>query len=264
MTDTLNTPTPGEQLPGTTSVNPVNVLPNQTTVTPTDDAAKLAAEAAAKEAADKLAAAKASEPTPVVYEPTGDPGLDLCMSFLGKLGFDLEHPAMAKAGEGDFTLLRAELALLGDKAKGFEQVLAVGEAAYKAKDAEYKARAEEDRKKIHEAAGGEATWAKVKEWAATNATADERTSINAALGAGGVTAQAMAAWLSNQWATANNVTVKGKPAASQNASSAAASTAPLTAEGFRLETNKLRAQFGNRFVETKEYADLQARRRAAL
>jgi len=210
---------------------------------------------------NQLGDKKEDETKEIKFEPTGDAGLDLTLSFLGKLGFDIDHPAMVAAGGGDFGLLKAELALLGDKARGWEQVLAVGEAAYLKKDTEFKARQAEDVKKIHEAAGGEEQWKQIKEWAGKNAEPDERTQINAALSQGGMVAQAMAAFLAGQFASATNVTVRGAPAVKDGAGTVTAGNSALSPADYQKGINELKKQYGMHFTNTTEYQELQARRR---
>lgn len=199
----------------------------------------------------------------VQYEPTGDPGLDLTLSFLGKLGFDLDRPSMQKAGEGDFSLLRAELALLGDKARGWEQVIAVGEAAHNKKAEEFKAKAEADKKAIAEAAGGVEQWNKVKEWAGKNAEPAERDQINHALKQGGLVGQAMAAFLATQFSNATGITERKGSGIKEDAGSGAGTTPyALSPTQYSEGINKLKKEYGSRFTETTEYQELQARRRS--
>lgn len=205
---------------------------------------------------------KEGETQEIKFEPTGDPGLDLTLSFLGRLGFDIEHPAMQSAGKGDFGLLKAELALLGDKARGWEQVLAVGEAAYTKQQEAFKQRAEKDAAAMAEAAGGVEQWTKVKEWAGKNAEPEERTQINFALKQGGMVGQAMAAFLANQYATATGVTERGRTAINENAGVTTVKNSSLSPADYAKGINELKKQYGSQFANTTEYLELQARRRA--
>lgn len=205
---------------------------------------------------------KPGEPQEIKFEPTGDPGLDLTLGFLGRLGFDIDHPAMAAAGNGDFGLLKAELALLGDKARGWEQVLAVGEAAYTKKQEAFKEKAAKDAAAMAEAAGGVDQWNKVKEWAGKNAEPEERTQINAALKQGGMVGQAMAAFLATQWAQAGNVTDRGRSAVNENAGIAGGQPSSVSPADYAKGINELKKQYGHQFTNTTEYQELQARRRA--
>lgn len=58
----------------------------------------------------------------------GDPGLNYAMKFLAGNGFNAENPAVAAAFEGDFSLLKAELAQKG--IAGWEQALGLAEQSY--------------------------------------------------------------------------------------------------------------------------------------
>lgn len=196
----------------------------------------------------------------VTYEPTGDAGLDLALGFLGRLGFDLDHPAMQAADGGDFSLLKAELALLGDKAQGWEQVIAVGEKAFNSQKEAYAARAEADRKAIYEAAGGEQQWTAVKEWAASNVDATQKEQINAALGQGGLVAEAMAAYLASQYSQATNVNRQGRSAVKEDAGKASVSTDALSPRQYTDAVKELRAKLGPAFEASPEYAQLRDRR----
>lgn len=205
---------------------------------------------------------KEGETQEIKFEPTGDPGLDLTLGFLGRLGFDIDHPAMQSAGKGDFGLLKAELALLGDKARGWEQVLAVGEAAYSKQQEAFKQRAEKDAASMAEAAGGVEQWNKVKEWAGKNAEPEERAQINLALKQGGMVGQAMAAFLATQYANATGVTERGRSAVNENAGVNTVKNSSLSPADYAKGINDLKKQYGSQFANTTEYLELQARRRA--
>jgi len=73
---------------------------------------------------------EAPEGQAVQYNKTGDPGLDMALSFIGKLGIGPDHPAIVAARQGDFAFIKAELAGRGDKAQGWEQYLSLAEKAF--------------------------------------------------------------------------------------------------------------------------------------
>lgn len=249
----------------TTTVTP----PAGTTTTPADDKNLITPSADGQSTPNQLPSEDGTKTEPpksdvlVSFEPTGDPGLDMTLGFLGRLGFDLDKPSMQAAGKGDFSLLKAELAIMGDKATGWEQVLAVGEAAYKRKDDEFKAKAEADSKAMAEAAGGVEQWNKVKEWAGKNAEQAEREQINTALSQGGMIGQAMAAFLADQFSKATGITERGRSGLREDATSGlGANNAALSPEQYAQEINKLKSQYGSQFVNTTEYQEAQSRRRA--
>ena len=133
----------------------------------------------------------------VEYNRTGDPGLDMALGFIGKFGIGPEHPGMVAAKNGDFGILKATFATMGDKAKGWEQYLDLGQASYQRTAETNKARAEKDRGALEAAVGGAEAWAAVQSWAATHAEPPEREEVNSALAKGGLVAKAMANHLAN-------------------------------------------------------------------
>lgn len=143
----------------------------------------------------------------VVYDTTGDPGMDMALTFVGKLGLLPEHPAMVKAGEGDFTFIKAHLASLGDKAAGWEQHIALAEQAW---DRNVKAAEALNRtivSSVHQAAGGEANWSAIEQWAKANADPKEKEAINKLLAAGPVEARAATLMLRQMFEAAGGTTV---------------------------------------------------------
>lgn len=138
----------------------------------------------------------------VVYEPTGDAGLDMALGFIGKQGLAGDHPAVVAAAAGDFTLLKATLAQKG--VVGYEAFIELGQQAYGRTQEKQKAQAEAARTAIHTQVGGAENWNAIQAWASANADADEKTVINAQLGAGGVAAKMAVAYLANAYNKANN------------------------------------------------------------
>lgn len=209
-------------------------------------------------------AAPAAEAPVVTYEPTGDPALDVALGFLGRMGIAPDHPGVKAAEAGDFAILKAELAALGDKAKGWEQFIALGEAAYaKVRDA-HAARAAADREAVLSAVGGEENWKAVQDWATKNAEPAERDAVNAALAAGGIAAKAMATYLNGLYQKASGTTVT--PA--QVVPGTAASTAGVPTNGalspkeYAAAVHQLYVDKRGSIDDTPEYAALQARRAA--
>lgn len=200
--------------------------------------------------------------TLISYEKTGDAGLDMALGFVGKLGFGPDHAAMVAAMNGDFSLLKAELAGKGTAAAGWEQYLALAEKSHT--DGAEKAKAENAKTTamIHEAVGGEDAWQAIQKWAGENAEPAEKTAVNAALKAGGIQAKAMAMWLSSTYQNAAGVTIEPaaviKPGARANTAADAGSA--LTAQSYAMEVQKLRQSMGYAFEQSQEYRNLQNRR----
>jgi len=257
MSDATNTTI--EQLPGTTQES----QPSGVIAPPADQLPEPTKQEATPPAGN---APEVKEPVVVQFEPTGNPALDLTLGFLGKLGFDSDHAAMKLADTGDFSLLKAELALMGDKAKGWEQVIAVGEQAFATVREQHEAQRKVDRENIVNAAGGEDAWNEVKTWAATAVDDKQRGIINRALGEGGLVAEAMAAYLANQYNSFKSGQPQGKAVVDPTSpvGGGTAINGPLTAQQFREESSKLQAKLGYNYYDSAEYRALQDRRRAGM
>lgn len=203
---------------------------------------------------------------PVSYEPTGDAGLDMALGFLGKLGIGPADAAMQAAERGDFAMLKAQLALMGDKAQGWEQVVALGEQSYKGVQAKAQAEAKQTQDAIlsvfgSDAAAAAAEWGKVRAWAADNAEPQERTAVNAALAAGGIAAKAMAAYLAGLYRAHPSAVIE--PAiVSKVGGSPDFNAGALSPEQYKAELSKLRAAKGQAMDGSPDYKVLQQRRMA--
>ena len=103
------------------------------------------------------------------YDPTGDAGLDYALGYIGRLGYGTDHPAVAACRNGNFGLLKAELAGLGPKAPGYAEVVALAEQAY----ANNLKSVGEKEAKLGEycvsAAGSQENWRAVQSWASAKA-----------------------------------------------------------------------------------------------
>lgn len=203
-----------------------------------------------------------SEGVEFEYTPTGDPGLDLALDFVGKHGFGPQDPAIQAAQKGDFSALEAALKAKGDKAKGFERFVALAKQSFESGKAKREASEATAIKVVHEAAGGEANWKAIQTWAAANAEPEERAQINAALAAGGLTAKFAVQGLAALFAQAQ----KNAPPASAvkpGAGAAPAATGHLTSREYSAEVQKLRNTLGTKLETSAEYKALVSRRQAA-
>lgn len=202
----------------------------------------------------------------ISYEPTGNPGMDLALDFLGKLGFGPEDPAMAAAGKGDFGLLKAKLAVMGEKAQGWEAVLAVGEQSLKSIN-EARAAAEQKTQDAilsvfgEDRAAAAKQWEAVRAWAKENAEPDERDAVNSALAAGGIAAKAMAAYLNGLYSKHPSAVIEPATVTTVGGSGENTSGA-LSPAQYRVEIASLRAKLGQGMDGSPEYKALQARRLA--
>lgn len=207
----------------------------------------------------------------ITYDPTGNPKLDMSLSFLGKLGLGPDHPGMKAAANGDFSILKATLATMGDTARGWEANVQLGESAYTDMTTERTNKAVTDRKSMMDAVGGEAVWNQVKAYASA-ATADsptERAAVNSALARGGIEGKAMAVYLHSLYSQSTTVTQEPAAAISRSGGSQAAASQPAIRTDYALSPRqytdavaKLNSTLRGRLDGSPEYAELKQRRSA--
>lgn len=212
--------------------------------------------------------AGAGAATEVVYNPTGNIGLDMALSFIGKLGIKADSPAMLAAEAGDFTILKAQLATMGDKARGWEANVALGEKGFSDLKAGIDLKKSQDTQAIHAAVGGAENWAEVKKFAAA-ATADapaERGVLNKMLSAGGLEAKVAATYLYGLFQQTQATAPNKEPEAVVGARGGAPTQQPgptngaLSPRQYTAEVAKLAAKMGGRMDGSPEYKGLQDRR----
>lgn len=196
------------------------------------------------------------------YAPTGQPGLDIALDFVGKQGLGPQSPAVIAAQNGDFSVLEAALKAKGESAKGYEKFVALAKDAYAAGKAKRETAEAEAIKVVHEAAGGEANWKAIQAWAAANADPAERVQINAALAAGGLTAKFAVQGLAALYAKAPK-TQPPAPAVKPGTGSTPAATGHITSREYSAEVQKLRNTLGTKLESSAEYKSLVSRRQAS-
>lgn len=198
----------------------------------------------------------------ITFEKTGDIGLDLALEYFGKLGIGPDSAEFDQASQGNFQYLEAKLAAMGDKAKGWEQYVALGKEAHTRAEAKSKEEFAKLEKTVHEAVGGEDTWKALKQFATTTMKPEQLTELKAALNTGGLVAVATAQYLHRAALASQGTTVPGAAAviADANPSAQLANLQPLTREAWRAEYKAGVAKHGiNGFAKTPEYAALQQR-----
>lgn len=201
---------------------------------------------------------------PIVYAPTGDAGLDLALKFVGDRGLDVDHPAMRAAENGDFSLIKAYLASMGDKAQGWEQYVALAEKAVAGKAEAAAAQVAKTTQIVHDAVGGPEAWGQIQAWAKDNADPDERSAINDAFAKGGFIAKAVAEKLANLHRNATGTVVKPAEAVrGGNPSVTANSNTLLNPREYAAAVQELARRVGaNKIDDHPEYAALKLRARA--
>ena len=249
-----------------------------TPVTPTPEGTPDAAAVAAAAAAAKPVAPE-PKPEPIApleaddagkggftYQPTGDSKLDMTLAFVGKHGFGPEHPAIKAAIEGDFSLMKAQMAEKG--IAGADAYIALGEAAYATMKAENDKRRAEDKAAVEAVVGGAENWEAIKEWAGKNADDSEKTAISALLSKGGMEAKIAATFLAANYSKANGElpakeTEGSGPAAAVTAGRSAASTDALSPKEYGQAVVDARRTHSNRagpFEQSPAYVKLVERR----
>ena len=198
-----------------------------------------------------------------VYDSTGDAGLDYALNFVGKLGFGDTHPAIQAASNGDFALLRVELATKG--VAGADAVVALAEAAYQKHTKATADSAQVITDFAHTLAGGAENWEVISAWASANADPDEKADLNEALAKGGAAARRALKYIvdgyKGQNALPKEPAVPVRPGA---AASAGPATGPLTAKAYADAVLEIqRAAKGRDISESPEYLNLQQQRLAA-
>lgn len=213
----------------------------------------------------------AAPPTPaldenveVLYNPTGDTGLDLALAFVGKLGYGPDRPEIQAAQKGDFAPLEAALKA-NPKAAGYDKFVTVAKESYKRTADKAKTTADAAQKAVIEAVGGVEKWNAVHAWVVAEADDAQKSDINAAFKQGGLAATAMARQLADLYAQSGASTQKPKGVVKATASAAEPATSGvLDASAYKVEVRKLEAKYGYRLTETAEYQELSARRLAAI
>jgi hypothetical protein len=196
----------------------------------------------------------------IVYEKTGDAGLDVALAYVGERGFGPDHPAIQAAMKGEFGELEKALGALGDKAKGHKEFVALAKESYGRRQAAEKAQSEAVAKSVYDTVGGKEQWAAIQAWASQHADDAEKAQLNAAFKAGGVAATAAAKYLADLFAKHGKTAPKA--AVKPDASGAPAANTALSPRDYAKAVRELHAKLGSRMDTSPEYAQLQSRRAA--
>lgn len=197
------------------------------------------------------------------YDPTGDSKLDMTLAFVGKHGFGPGHPAMVAAVNGDFSLLRAQMAEKG--VPGADAYIALGEASYQSMHAENEKRRGADKEAVEKAVGGAEQWVAIQEWAGKEASEEEKGPLKEMLGKGGQHAIIAAGWLASQYQRATGgipETEGAGPAAATGTTTSAATNGSLSPQAYAEAVQSARAQHKGReaFETSPAYNALRERR----
>lgn len=195
----------------------------------------------------------------VTYEETSDAGLNVALAFVGKMGIAGNDPAMVAAANGNFSLIEAQLATLGDKAQGWQQMVALAKEAFaRSETMAVEASAAID-KAVVAVVGSAENWKAISTWAAGTATPEEKASINAMLDAGPFQARAAASILLEAYSKAKG-TIVNPASVSRNASGDTVQTnTKLTPREYHAQVGELHRKLGSRMEASPEYRALQSR-----
>jgi len=187
----------------------------------------------------------------------------MALNYIGARGFGPDHPAVRAAIQGDFSLLRASLAGLGDKAAGYEAYVALAEKAYKDAIKSFEETEQKAIAAVLEVVGSPENWEAIHAWARENADPDEKEEINAMLGGTPRQARAAAVYLRDLYEKAHGTTVAPARATKDTVAGSytPAGGGPITdpKEYARL-VSELHRKLGNRMEGSEEYKQLQQRR----
>lgn len=175
----------------------------------------------------------------------GDPGLNYAMKFLAGNGFNADNPAVAAAFEGDFSLLKAELAQKG--IAGWEQALGLAEQSYGRHVKSQEERADAVGAIVSEFAEQQGVdWEQAVAHVAGSAKPEERTALNQLL-ADPATAHIAAGYITS--AFINHGDTEIEPAARATGSNVTTPRVsggePLSRREYTAELGKLRQQLGD-------------------
>lgn len=187
-----------------------------------------------------------------------DPGLNYATKFLATNGFNADNPAVAAAFDGDFSLIKAELAQKG--IAGWEQALGLAEQSYDRHVKAGEATAKEVGgivTKVAEEAGVD--WEQAITHVGKTATAEEKTAINTLLG-NPKTAHIAAQFITGAFRNSGEVEFDPQASATQNGDNGKPSAGgKLTRVEYTGEMKKLRDALGDGYLDSPQAQVLYSR-----
>lgn len=198
------------------------------------------------------------------FGDAGDPALNVVYRFIENLGFKTSDSEIQSVIEkGDFSLLRAKLASMGDKATGWQEYLGIAENKYKQDKEKEKENTALCENAIHQAVGGKEQWLQIQSWASANADEHEKETFNALLSAGPLQAKVAARQLADYYYKANGVTKEPQSAVGDNATSSKQTSYALSPQEYTAAVQELARKVGaGRIDNHPDYEKLKQRRLA--
>lgn len=232
---------------GATTAAPATKLPEQ-------KPGKDAADAPPPKAGDSEVLAKAG------FAEGEDKGANYALAFIARHGFTADNPAVQAALEGDFSMLKAELAQKG--VQGWEQAIGLGEDAYGrfvAKQEGVQAEVGKVVTDIAERSGVD--WEAAVQHVGGSASDEVKSALNNLLG-NPATAAIAAGFITNAYLEGSNEEVQPRVAATGAASDAAnkqVQGGKLSRAEYTKEMRDLQKRMGDRYLQSPEAQALYAR-----
>lgn len=194
------------------------------------------------------------------YAPAeNDPGLTYAMKFLASNGFNADNPAVDAAFNGDFSLLKAELAQKG--IQGWEQALGLAEQSYERHSQANEAKAKEVGKVVTELAEQMGVdWEQAVSHVGKSASAEEKTALNQLM-SDPATAHIAARFIAGSFIESGDTEIEPKAKATGDATSAhgGATGGALNRAEYNAELSKLRTTLGDDYIHSPQAAALYRR-----
>lgn len=194
------------------------------------------------------------------YAPAeNDPGLTYAMKFLASNGFNADNPAVAAAFEGDFSLLKAELAQKG--LPGWEQALGLAEQSYDRHTKENDAKAAEVGKLVTDVAESMGVdWEQAVAHVSKTASPAEKTAINQLL-SDPATAHIAARFISGSFIESGDTEIepRAKAVGAETSAHQGAGGGALSRAEYTAEMGKLRKTLGDDYVNSPQAQALYRR-----
>lgn len=152
-------------------------------------------------------APKAEEGQVGSFGDSGDPAMNLVYRFVEKAGFTPDDAEIkAVIDSGDFSLLRAKLASMGDKAQGWQEYIGIAERHFQNENQKQLDRISAIEDSVFNAVGGKEQWIQIQAWASANADEDEKRAFNAMLNADPIQAKVAARQIAEYYYNAHGHT----------------------------------------------------------
>lgn len=211
-------------------------------------------------AVEQTVGSETGEDGSIQYAPTGDAALDVALDFIGRVGIAGDDPVIAAAAKGDFSLLEARLATIGDKAQGWQQMVNLAKDAYTRSQAKYGEQIKATDAAIIAVVESPENWTAIKNWAAANADPEEKAAINKMIDAGPVQARAAATLLLQAYKKATGTVINpANPTRNASGVPVADGNGKLTSREYSNKVAELHRKLGSRMESSPEYKALRGR-----